>query len=419
MSNFPAANGASSPNLPQTSSEPKGAGPRLRLRLTQAAETAVRRGHPWVYSDSVRSANRPGVTGELAAVYDRSDRLLALGWYDADSPIRVRILERGPAALDAEWWRARLAMAAGRRTLGPETTGFRVVHGENDGFPGLVADRYGDTVVAKLYFAAWLPRWTNVASLLQSELRPARLVLRLSRNLVTQAATFGLSDGEVTPSDAARDPARFLENGLVFEADVFQGQKTGFFLDQRENRARVGAMAAGADVLNLFSFSGGFSLYAARGGARSVTDVDISAHSLSAGRRNFALNQSVPSVAAAVHRVIQADVFEWLDQQHRERFDLVVVDPPSLARRESERATAAEAYARLAARSATLVRPGGRVVAASCNAHVSLEEFLRAVHRGVAVAGRRCVGESVVTEPPDHPAIFEEAKYLKAAHLQL
>ena len=180
----------------------------------------------------------------------------------------------------------------------------------------------------------------------------------------------------------------FLESGLRFEADVLQGQKTGFFLDQRENRRRVESLARGRDVLNAFSFSGGFSLYAARGGAKSVTDLDLSEHALAGARRNFALNQAAPGVAACHHDWVRADAFEWLAATPVRKFDLIVLDPPSLAKRETERTRAIGAYRQLSADTLRWLAPSGVLVAASCSAHVSTEEFFGAVRQAARATAR-------------------------------
>jgi 23S rRNA (cytosine1962-C5)-methyltransferase len=396
----------------------KNASPRLRLRLSPAAERAVRGGHPWVFSDSVREQNREGLAGELAVIYSRDDRFLAVGLYDPESPMRVRILHAGkPVTLDAGWWAERLRAALAKREgrFGPDTTGYRLINGESDGWPGLVLDRYADTLVLKLYSAVWLPRLEEVLTMVEQALAPGGIVLRLSRNIAeTAQREFGVCEDVVRGASA--ETVVFQENGLRFESEVQRGQKTGFFLDQRDNRRRAGELARGADVLNAFSFSGGFSLYAARGGAHSVTDLDISRHALDAGGRNFALNAEVPSVAACRRETVQADAFEWL-AQCRGSFDLVIVDPPSLAKREAERAGAILAYERLAKSALRCVRPGGVLVAASCSAHVSAAEFFNAVER----AAEACETQTLWTSghAPDHAATFREAEYLKCVALRV
>ena len=199
---------------------------------------------------------------------------------------------------------------------------------------------------------------------------------------------------------------------------MVSGQKTGFFLDQRDNRRRVEALSAGRDVLNAFSFSGGFSLYAGRGGAKSVTDLDISAHALASARRNFALNQSLPAVAQCRHETVQGDAFAWLENAGEKSFGLIVLDPPSLAKREVEREGAVQAYGKLVSSGIRLLQREGVLVAASCSAHVSLEEFFDEVRRAARESGRRFEELETTGHPQDHPATFREAGYLKCIYLK-
>jgi 23S rRNA (cytosine1962-C5)-methyltransferase len=342
--------------------------------------------------------------------------------FDPDSPLRLRVLHAGkPQTVNRRWWSGRLTQALARRehSFDAQTTGFRWINGESDGWPGLVLDRYDRTLVLKLYTAAWLPHLSDTLELLNERLQPERIVLRLSRNIREVAQShFARTDGQVVVGLPPEGPVVFLENGLRFEADVLRGQKTGFFLDQRENRRRMEALAGGRTVLNAFSFSGGFSLYAARGGATDVTDLDISAHALKAAHRNFALNQSLASVAACRHERIQADAFDWLAGNARRRFDLVILDPPSLAKREAERGEAIRAYARLAALGIRHLSPTGVLVTCSCSAHVTAEEFFAAVHRVVSGSGRNFNELCTTRHPADHPATFKEAEYLKAIYLR-
>ncbi|MFA6546011.1 MAG: class I SAM-dependent methyltransferase [Limisphaerales bacterium] len=445
---------------------------RLRLRVTATAESMIRSGHPWVYDASVREQNRPGQPGELAVIYDRRDKFLALGLYDPLSPIRMRVLHHGkPATADESWWRARLQTALARRDglFDARTTGYRCLSGESDGWPGLVLDRYDTTFVLKLYSAVWLPRVAEIVAWLRdalprlvgrdsvepsserseagaasisgnvlpgqdarfaradsagkwgsTESHPTRLVLRLSRNIQSLAEKeFNLREGQVLIGDAPQGPVVFLETGIRFEAEVIRGQKTGFFLDQRENRRRVETLAAGRDVLNAFSFSGGFSLYAARGGARSTTDLDISPHALDSARRNFALNSADPQMAACRHECAQADTFDWLAASSRADFDLVILDPPSLAKRETERTGAIQAYRKLTVLGLPRLRRGGILVAASCSAHVSAPEFFDAVLDALQSSQRPFAELARTAHAPDHPATFPEAQYLKCLFVRL
>jgi 23S rRNA (cytosine1962-C5)-methyltransferase len=390
----------------------------LRLRITSTAEWKVRSGHPWIYADSIRSQNRAGIVGELAAVYDKWDNFLAIGFFDPHSPLRVRVVHTGkPQTLDHRWWAERFDEAIGMREkiFDNSTTGYRCINGESDGWPALVLDRYDDSYVLKVYSAVWLGRLEQVLRIIANRVRPARLVLRLSRNMEKESyAGPKLEDATILIGETPDRPVLFRENGLSFEADVLRGQKTGFFLDQRENRASVGELAKGRAVLNAFSYSGGFSVYAARGGATHVTSLDISAHALEAAERNFQLNRDV--TGGCVHACVKADAFDWLRKNERV-YDLVVLDPPSFAKRESERSAALDAYARLARLGIARLGPGGILVAASCSAHVAPDEFFAAVRGTAKKTGRKFRDLQTTGHPPDHPAKFPEATYLKCIYL--
>ena len=394
---------------------------RLRLRLTNTAETIVRSGHPWLFADSIREQNRDGQTGELAIIYDRNDKFLAVGLFDPESPIRVRILHAGkPQTIDSAWWYAHLEKTIARREklFEASTTGYRLIHGESDGWPALVLDKYNSTLVLKIYSAAWLPRLEEILALLKEKISCESIVLRLSRNIQPLAEKqFQRRDGQILFGSPPVGTVIFSENGIRFEADVLRGQKTGFFLDQRENRAEVEKLASGKKVLNAFSFSGGFSVYAARGGAKSVTDLDISAHALESAKRNFALNKNFPGVAACRHETVQADTFEWLPTA-KENFDLIVLDPPSLAKRAAEREGAVRAYEKLNSLGIARLSRDGILVAGSCSAHVSAAEFFDAVRRAAAKSGRKFTELKTLQHPPDHPAGFKEAEYLKVIYLK-
>jgi len=376
----------------------------------------VRAGHPWVYSDSIVESNREGVLGDLAVIYDRNNKFLALGLYDPQSPIRLRVLHAGkPAQADREWWLQRVRAAKEKRLPHfdeAQTNAWRWINGESDGFPALVLDRYADVLVLKLYSGVWLPRLEEVLDWLRSEFEARAVVLRLSRNIQDLARErWGLSEGCLVGE--TENLVVFRENGIRFEAEVLQGQKTGFYLDQRDNRARVQELAEGREVLNVFSFSGGFSLYAARGGAKRVTDLDISRHALDSARRNFALNDWAAQVP---HELVQGDAFEWLASGPPRSFDLIICDPPSLARREVDREGAIRAYYSLAVSCLRRLRPGGVLVAASCSAHVTEDEFFEAV---MSAADER--GEWTElwrsAHAVDHQATFREARYLKCLAL--
>jgi len=398
--------------------------PTVTVRLTHSAERIVRMEHPWLYAESIRSASREGEAGDLAVIFDHDRKLLALGLWDPDSPIRIRVLHRGkPRPIDRTFFAERLRDAlAIRAPLEAEgTTGFRVVNGESDFLPGLVLDRYASTLVLKLYTAAWLPHLTEVRAAIDAVLAPERLVLRLARAIARACEErAGLADGAILAGPALDAPVVFRENGLRFRCDPVHGQKTGFFLDQRENRARVGELARGKRVLNAFSYTGGFSLYAARGGAREVVSLDSSGAALDEARENFALNADVPEIARASHACVCDDAFSALARFGNEsrRFELVVIDPPAFAKARSEVGAALSAYAKLAELACSVLAPGGELVMASCSARIDADALAGAIRTGSSRAGRKLEEWRRTAHALDHPVRFPEGAYLKCLWLR-
>jgi len=392
---------------------------RLAIRLEPRAQRAVRRGHPWVFDHGIRHQRGEGRAGDLAVVFDKDNRFLAIGLYDPTSPIRVRVLHQGaPETIDREWFAGRIQAAHEKRKplLARNTTGYRVVHGENDGLPGLVVDRYGDGLSVKLYTVAWIPHLSDVLAPLLLMLSPERVVLRLSRNVqVEQAELHGLSDGLPLHGNDIDAPALFHENGLLFEADMIRGQKTGFFLDQRDNRAHVEQLAAGRRALNVFAYTGGFSVYAARGGASEVTSLDISRPALAAAERNFAHNLHLESVAAARHHRLPGNAFDLLEdlRGRGDRYDLVILDPPSFAKAREEVDRAIRSYQKLTRLGLGVLSPGGALVAASCSSRIGMDRFVDAVGTAAKDAGRPLQIAEVTGHALDHPISFPEAAYLK------
>jgi len=405
--------------LPDLSHLPRPSDRAIALHVTPAAERAIRGGHPWLFDHAITKQAREGAPGDLAVVFDRHNRFLAVGLCDPLSPIRVRILQQGKqAVIDRDWFAVRLAEAAQVRAplCEQDTTGYRLVHGESERLPGLVIDRYDQTLVLKLYTPAWVPHLRDLLSALQSASPAERLVLRLGRSVQARPEhLYGLRDGAILFGPDLDGPLVFRENGLRFEADPVRGQKTGFFLDQRENRAQVGKLAKGTRVLDVFAYTGGFSVYAARGGAREVTSLDASRPALEAAVRNFALNQDDPGVASCTHEILVEDAFEVLTRLEREvrRFDLVIVDPPTFAKNRDEVTGALRAYGRLTRLALGVLEPGGTLVQASCSSRVGEEQFYKVVNRAAAEAGRPLREIERTGHPLDHPVSFKEGAYLK------
>ncbi len=392
---------------------------RLAVRLTTAAERHVRRGHPWVFDGSITSASDDGAPGDLAVIFDKNRDFVGIGLWDPASPIRVRMIHVGkPTAIDAGFWRDGVLAAAARRDRlidDDQTTGFRLIHGENDGFSGLVADVYGTTVVVKVYSQVWLPHLEPIVDALVDLADAERVVVRLGR-LAADVDMAGLTDGMTLRGDPPSGPVEFVEHGLRFEADVVSGQKTGHFLDQRDNRAMVGAMADGASVLDVFSCTGGFSVHAAAGGARSVLSIDQSSQALAAAEHNMALNRDLHAVASCTHQTLRGDAFDLMEAAARrgERYDLVIIDPPSFASRQDNVAGALAAYGRLTRLGVDLCADGGTLVQASCSSRVTVEDFTAVVLGGAADIGVSLDDVIVTGHAEDHPVGFAEGAYLKA-----
>lgn len=396
---------------------------RLAVRVTPDAVRRLRGGHPWLFEGSVRSVSREGAAGDLAVVFDDDRQFVAVGLWDPHSPIRMKVLQHGrPATVDADFFRARFSTALQRRAplttdADLPTTGYRVVHGENDELPGLVVDRYGHVAVVKLYSAAWIPHLAVIVPLLAEMLPVRSIVLRMARSM-TELDLHGLAEGMSLHGPDVDRPVEFVELGLKFEADVIHGQKTGHFLDQRDNRAIVGTMSKGARVLDVFSCTGGFSVHAAAGGARSVHSIDSSPFAIEAAVRNMQRNSDRPAVAACRHETTVGEAFAELERlgESRGRFDVVVVDPPSFARAAVNVPRAVAAYERLAALAVVLVERDGVLVQASCSARVDEAAFVRAVHAGAARAGFDLDEIRRTGHPIDHPIGFPEGAYLKAMY---
>ena len=404
---------------------------RLAVRLTSDALRHVRAGHPWVFDESIASISHDGEPGDLAVIFDKDRNFVAIGLYDPDGPIAIRVVHRGrPATIDRSWWSKCIAAAqvirqplidAERSIAGTDSRpAYRLVNGENDAMPGCVVDRYADTLVVKLYSNVWFAHLADVVAALLESTDARRVVLRLGRN-VADGETFGLDDGDVIAGDIPDGPILFTEGGLIFEADVRTGQKTGHFLDQRSNRMRLGRQSKGKDVLDVFASTGGFGVHAAAGGATSVLAVDLSAPTLDAAARNMAHNAQRPEVTACDFTTEIGDAFDVmvaLGRAHRD-FDIVIVDPPSFAQRQSSIEVAVRAYTRLTHLALRLVRPGGLLVQASCSSRVPAELFYSTVLDAAEAAGRDLRQQVRTGHDVDHPVTYPEGAYLKAGFWQV
>ena len=382
--------------------------PPTPITLRKDLARSIRQGHPWLYRDAVESPE--GLeSGALVEIRTRDGRPLARGFWDAHSPIAVRILESGgpghrfadPDALIARRLREALERRLERLDLAT-TNAFRWVHGEGDLLPGIHVDFYAGTVVVRFdgdgARAFYHP--------LEARLRDAagsRLTLGAILDRETRDAAAGLQEVEV------------LENGVRFLVDLAHAQKGGLFLDQRENRQRVAEHASGKSVLNLFGYTGGFSLHAALAGAASTDTVDVAKPAIEAARRNFERN----GLSLDNARFYAEDAFDFLSAaiKRGDRWDIVISDPPSFAPNKASLPAARKAYERLHRLAASVTSPGGLLCAASCSSHFGRDDFLATIEAGVRQAGRRWTLESLHGAAFDHPALpaFPEGDYLKFA----
>ena len=388
-----------------------------RLILKPGREKSLRHRHPWIFSGAIeRVDGEPGM-GETVEVLARDGAFLARAAYCPSSQIRARVWSFDAAeTIDAAFIRRRLEAAIARRSIvRPGSSGLRLVHGESDGLPGLVADRYGDVVVAQLLSAGaerWRPAWGEALA----HASGARCVYE--RSDVEVRSLEGLTPSVGPLFGPAPGVARIEEDGITYEVDVVHGQKTGFYLDQRDNRALASALAPEADVLNAFCYTGGFSLAALKGGARHVTSIDTSEEALILARRNLEIN----ALDASRAEWINADVFAHLRKlrDQGKRFGLIILDPPKFAPTEKHVPNAARAYKDINLWAMKLLAPGGHLLTFSCSGAVSPDLFQKIVAGAAADAkvdmqARRHLGASLDHSVSIH---FPEGEYLKGLWLQ-
>ena len=383
------------------------------IQLSRGAADAVRRGHPWVYRDQISSDVRGATTGDEVALVE-DGRAFARGLFDAESPLAVRIWSRDEP-IDAACMAKRAARAIAIRDdlfADGRTTAYRLVHGEGDRMPGVVVDLYGDVAVLRLDGAAIASRLESITGALWPLIRKRAKTLLLRRTERSELEKTSLVEGSPAPEQIV-----VTEHGVRFLVDVLRGQKTGAFLDQRENRRRVGAMARGKRVLNLFSYAGGFSLHAALGGAARVTSVDIAAAAHATAQGSFRASDVDPSK----HTFVAADAYSFLENalRKREQYDLVVSDPPSFAPSEKAVPRALTSYKKLHSACVRVLADGGIFCASSCSSHIGAARFLSTLDD--ASLGTSALQLAALHgHPEDHPtlAAWPEGAYLKMAVLR-
>ena len=386
--------------------------PVRKLILKPGREKSLRRRHPWVFSGAVASLEGSAQAGDTIEVRSHAGELLALGAYSPHSQIRARIWSWGVCEIDAGFFTKLVEEAASARaafSIDRASDALRLVHAEADGLPGVVADRYGDTVVVQL-LSAGADRWRDaIADALCALPGIARVWERSdadARELEGLKPRTGLLRGKPLPGAPV-----IVEHGLKFKVEIDAGHKTGFYLDQRDNRLLVRTLAAGKDVLDCFSYTGGFAINALHGGARSVMAIDSSGLALDMARANSQLN--------AVEGVewVEGDVFQMLRRLRDQgrAFDLIVLDPPKFAPTAAHAEKAARAYKDINLFAFKMLRPGGFLITFSCSGGVSADLFQKIVAGAALDAGVDARIEEWLHAAPDHPVAlnFPESEYLK------
>lgn len=388
------------------------------IRLRPGKEESLLRRHPWVFSGAIASLPSDLEEGDTVAVYDSRGNVLGAGHFQIGS-IAVRILEFGTDTLDDDIYFRRLSSAWSlREALGlirADNNCFRLVHGEGDFLPGLVVDIYGDTAVMQAHSPGMHFARRAIADAL-TRLPDARI-----RNVYYKSETTLPFKARLDPQNeylvGSFDGAVAIENGLQFNIDWLKGQKTGFFVDQRENRRLLESFSAGRRVLNMFCYTGGFSVYAMRGGALQVDSVDSSAKAVALTDANISLN--FPDDGR--HRTFAEDAFKFLADMPADLYDLIILDPPAFAKHRSAIKNGLIGYRKLNAKAFEKIKPGGILFTFSCSQAITRDMFRMAVFTAAARSGRRVRILHQLSQPADHPVDFShpEGEYLKGLVLEV
>ncbi len=394
---------------------------RLAFKVKAKSERMIRKKHPWVFESSITKQNAGGNAGDIAIIYDQRDnKFLALGLYDPFSPIRIKLLQfQTPIQINTNFFESKIksAFAIRQPLLATDTNSYRLIYGENDGLPSLIADVYASVLVLKIYSLIWIPYLKMILPHLLQVSNTQTAVLRLSRSVMSQPKyLLGLKDGQVIYGTLKHEVTVFKEHGLKFSANVVKGHKTGYFLDHRHNRKRVGALAQSKTVLDVFAYAGGFSIHALAGGAKEVTSLDISQQALEMAKENVELNFQNTN-----HKVLAEDAFEGMQQLQKQgkKFDLVIVDPPSFAKQASEYDKAINSYSRLVKLAIPLVASNGILVMASCSSRVKVDEFFNLILDELHKSNRTFQEIERSQHDIDHPITFPEGAYLKTIFCKL
>lgn len=384
--------------------------------LRKNEDRRIRNGHPWVFSNEIASIEGTPEPGAACALFDAGGGFIGTGYHNPRSLIAVRLMSRQQESIDTvEFFEQRIAAAlAYRRSLYPRLQTFRLVYGESDYLPGLVVDRYGDYLSLQLLSAGMDRRRALIVEALQRLLNPTGI---LARNDVAVRGMEGLTEGVELLAGRVPQTVTMQENGLSFEVELWQGQKTGGFLDQKDNHLLLRDIAGDRDLLDCFCYSGSWAAHAAFFGARSVLGLDISAKAIALAERNAALNGLTDRV-----RFEECDAFDRLRSLKLEgrSFGAVVLDPPAFVKNRKNIAEATKGYITINRRALELLEPGGYLITCSCSYHMGKEPFRDMLVTAARQAKREVRLITARSQAPDHPVLlsFPESEYLKCVVLQ-
>ena len=384
---------------------------RIKIVLKSGKEQSVKRYHPWLFSGAIKKIYGNPAEGDLVDVFDNKDNFLALGHYQPSS-IAVRILSFEQVNPDISFFREKIKRAISyRKSLGiignPSTNVYRLIHGEGDGLPGLIVDFYNGVAVIQMHSLGFYRIRREISALLVEELKDQIV------------AVYDKSEGTIPHMSGAEavneylygssEPVVVTENGYKFKIDWTTGQKTGFFIDQRENRQLLEKFSEGRSVLNMFGYTGGFSVYAMKNAAL-VHTVDSSYSAIELAEENIKLNYG----ADKRHESFQVDAFDYLNDI-RDKYDLIILDPPAFAKHNNVLANALQGYKRLNIKAIEQIKPGGIIFTFSCSQVVTKENFRKSVFAAAANTGRNVRILYQMSQPPDHPVniYHPESEYLK------
>ncbi len=384
-----------------------------KVFLKPKKEESLKRFHPWIFSGAIAKIEGTPEEGEIVEVYTSEKQFIALGHYQIGS-ITIRVLSFRKEKIDYNFWRTKIEQAyAMRKTLGlaptPQNNTFRLIHGEGDGLPGLIIDIYDHTAIIQAHSVGMHMNRKQIAEVLLEVLAPTvKYIFYKSETTLPYKADLVETSGFLTQKTTEHIG---IENGLKFQVDFLKGQKTGFFIDQRENRALLEKYASNRNVLNMFCYTGGFSFYAMRGGAKLVHSLDSSAKAIELTNQNIELN--FPNDDR--HQSFVEDGFRFLDEMPQNKYDLIVLDPPAFAKHRKNLRNALQGYKRLNAKAIEKIKPGGILFTFSCSQVVTKEQFRTTLFSASAIAKREVRILHQLTQPADHPIniYHPEGEYLK------